>query len=64
MHAVLRFTVAIEGPNWEDVEDIELPEAPHEGDTIETRYGTCLVTRIEDVPDNSEHAGRIVCRLP
>jgi hypothetical protein len=46
------------------VEDIELPAAPHEGDTIETRYGTCLVMRIEDVPNGSERAGRIVCRLP
>jgi hypothetical protein len=64
MHAVLRFTVSIEAPSWEDVEDIELPAAPHEGDTIETRYGTCLVMRIEDVPNGSDRAGRIVCRLP
>jgi hypothetical protein len=61
---MLRFAVAIEGRNWEDVQDMELPAAPEEGDTIETRYGTCVVMRIEAVPENSEHAGRIVCRLP
>jgi hypothetical protein len=61
---VLRFAVAIEGTHWEDVQDMELPAVPEEGDTIETRYGTCVVTRIEAVPESSEHAGRIVCRLP
>jgi hypothetical protein len=43
---------------------VELSEAPREGDTIETKYGTCLVTSIEAVSDSTEHAGRIVCRLP
>jgi hypothetical protein len=61
---MLRFAVAIEGTNWEDVQDMELPHPPEEGDTIETRYGTCVVTRIEAVSESSEHAGRIVCRLP
>jgi hypothetical protein len=59
-----RFAVAIEGPDWEDVQDIELPAIPREGETIETKYGTCLVTGVEEAPENSEHAGRIVCRLP
>ena len=59
-----RFAVAIEGPDWEDVQDIELPAIPREGETIETKYGTCLVTRIEEASENSEHAGRIICRLP
>lgn len=59
-----RFVVAIEGTDWDDVEEVELSEAPHEGDTIETKYGTCLVTSIEAVSDSTEHAGRIVCRLP
>jgi hypothetical protein len=61
---VQRFVVAIEGTDWDDVEDVELSEAPHEGDTIETKYGTCLVMSIEAASDSSEHAGRIVCRLP
>jgi hypothetical protein len=60
---VQRFAATIEGTDWEDVQDVELSEAPHEGDTIETKYGTCVVTSIEAVSD-SEHAGRIVCRLP
>jgi hypothetical protein len=61
---VERFGVAVEGGTWEDVEDIELPRAPNAGDTIETKYGTCVVTRIEPAPEGGEHAGRIVCRLP
>jgi hypothetical protein len=64
MDLVQRFAVAIEGTHWDDVQDMELPEAPHEGDTIETKYGTCLVTSIEAAPDDSQHVGRIVCRLP
>jgi hypothetical protein len=61
---VQRFEVAIEAPTWADVQDVELPGVPTEGDTIETKYGTCLVTSVEPVPESSEHAGRIVCRLP
>jgi hypothetical protein len=61
---VARFVVMIEGPNWKDLQDIELPQAPEEGETIETRYGTCLVTRVELAPDGSRHAGKIICRLP
>jgi len=59
-----RFTVIIEGLNWEDVEDVELPRIPGEGETIETKYGTCIVTSAEAQPDSSGHAGKIVCRLP
>jgi hypothetical protein len=59
-----RFAVAIEGPEWEDIQDIELPAVPREGETIETKYGTCLVTSIEQVAESSEYAGRIICRLP
>lgn len=58
------FTVTIEGHNWEDVQEVELPELPHEGDAIETRYGTCVVTRAELLPDGGQYAGGIVCRLP
>lgn len=64
MRAVRRFTVTIDGPNWEDVEDVELPELPREGDTIETRYGTCIVTRAEPLSDGGHYAGKIACRLP
>jgi hypothetical protein len=61
---VQRFTVIIEGSNWEDVEQVELPRLPSEGETIETKYGTCLVTSAEAEPDTGGHAGKIVCRIP
>jgi hypothetical protein len=61
---VQRFTITIEGPNWEDVEELELPQLPADGDAIETRYGTCIVTQAERLPDSEQYAGKIVCRLP
>jgi hypothetical protein len=64
MGGMQRFVVVVEGSNWEDIEDVELPAVPREGDTIETKYGTCLVMRIEAVSDRSEHAATIVCRMP
>jgi hypothetical protein len=64
MGAVRRFTVTIEGSNWEDVQEVELPELPREGDVIETRYGTCIVTRTESSQPDEPYTGKIVCRLP
>jgi hypothetical protein len=64
MGAVQRFTITIEGPNWKDVEELELPQLPADGDAIETRYGTCIVTQAELLPDSEQYAGKIVCRLP
>jgi hypothetical protein len=64
MGAVRRFTITIEGSNWKDVQEVELPELPREGDTIETRYGTCIVTRAELLSDGGQYAGKIVCRFP
>jgi hypothetical protein len=61
---VKRFTITIEARGWEDIQEIELPELPGEGDAIETRYGTCIVTRAESLPDSTNYAGRIVCRFP
>jgi len=58
------FTVTIEGLNWTDIEDVELPDLPREGDAVETKYGTCIVTEAELQPDSGERAGKIVCRLP
>jgi hypothetical protein len=57
-----RFLVTIEGSNWSDFQDMELPDAPKEGDAIETRYGTCLVTSVQ-LPDG-DRAGKIVCAFP
>jgi hypothetical protein len=61
---VKNFTVTIEGSNWTDVQELELLDLPKEGDTVETRYGTCIVTESELLPDSGERAGKIVCRLP
>jgi hypothetical protein len=60
---VQRFSVTIEGPGWQDLQDVELPRAPAEGDAIETRYGTCLVTKVEET-QAEQYSGKIVCRLP
>jgi hypothetical protein len=59
-----RFILTVEGPNLEDLEEIELPGLPLEGEPIETRFGTCVVVRTESVADGSGHDGRIVCRMP
>ena len=64
MSRVERFTVTIEGLNWEDVEQVELPGLPGEGDLIETKYGTCVVTSAVLSPDPGKHVGKIVCRIP
>jgi hypothetical protein len=61
---VLRFKVSIEGSNWEDVDEIELPRPPDEGNAIDTKYGTCIVIRFDQAPETEQYAGTIVCRLP
>jgi hypothetical protein len=60
---VYRVIIQIEGGNWQDFQELELPALPREGDAIETRYGTCIVTRA-DPPETGEQAGKIVCRFP
>ena len=57
-----RFIITIEGSGWTEVDEKELPGAPDEGEPIETKVGTCVVTHAELLPD-SDH-GTIVCRLP
>ncbi len=59
-----QFILAVEGPGLENLEKIELPKAPVDGDAIETQLGTCVVIRTEPLPEDSQYAGRIVCRLP
>ena len=63
MQAVERFIVTIEGPGWTDVEDVELPRLPDEGESLETKYGTLLVAQAEKAPDLATYDGRIVCRM-
>jgi hypothetical protein len=59
-----RFIMEIEGPNFKDVNDVELPRPPRVGETIESKYGTCIVVHTEPLPESNEYSGRIVCRLP
>ncbi len=59
-----RYAITVEGSNWVDVENVELPQLPAVGDAIETKYGTCVVIRTEPSPDDDPYAGRIFCRLP
>jgi len=59
-----RFIVKIEGPNLQDIEEVELLQLPVEGEPIETRYGTCLIVATESLDDDSPFAGQITCRLP
>ncbi len=61
--ASMRFTVTIEGAGWTDVQQLELPRLPREGELIETKYGTCRVTHSEATPDAEPVAGKIVCSI-
>ena len=58
-----RFIVTIEGPGWTDVDEVELPRPPNDGDTIETKFGICVVTNT-NLQSSAQHDGKIVCRLP
>jgi hypothetical protein len=59
-----QFILTVEGPNLQDLDEVELPRLPQEGDAIETRFGTCLVVRAESDTDGGNYAGRIFARLP
>jgi hypothetical protein len=56
--------VTVEGLPLDEIEEIELPRLPVEGDTINTNFGVCVVTPTEPVAEGSQFEGRIVCRLP
>ena len=60
---IARFIVTIEGPGWTEVEDIEMPRLPDEGESLETKFGTMLVASAEEAPDLAAYAGRIVVRF-
>ena len=64
MWTIQRFLITIETPDWKDVQDVELPRLPEVGATIETKYGTCLVTQTDASPGTGQYAGKIVCRMP
>ena len=58
-----RFIVMVEGPNLNDVGEIELPRLPGEGEPIETRFGTLIVTSTEVLTGHASYQGKIVCKL-
>ena len=64
MRPLPRYMITIEGTNWKDSQDVELPRLPGEGETIETKYGTCLVTHTDPLPDSQQYSGKILCRFP
>jgi hypothetical protein len=64
MWPIKRFRITIQAPTWEDFEDVELPRLPMVGETIETKYGTCLVMQTEASPGTAPYQGKIVCRMP
>ena len=61
--APVRLTVTIEGAGWTDVQQLELPRLPREGELIETKYGTCRVTHSEATPDAGPVTGKVVCSI-
>jgi hypothetical protein len=64
MRPMQSFIVTIEGPGWTETDEVELLGLPDDGEPIETKVGTCVVTHTEPLPSSERHDGRIVCRLP
>ena len=56
-----RLVVTIEGAGWSDVQELELPRLPREGELIETKYGTCRVTHSEPTASTEPFDGKVVC---
>ena len=63
MNRMPKFMLVIQGENWEDIDDTELRQPPSEGEPIETKYGKCLVTQVEPMPNNPTYMAKIVCRM-
>jgi hypothetical protein len=61
IHRMQRFAVTIEGVGWTDVQVLELPRLPREGELIETKYGTCRVTHSELTANTEPFDGKVVC---
>jgi hypothetical protein len=60
---VERIIVTIEGPGFQDFEEMEVARLPEEGELISTKYDSCIVTSAELTPD-SDFFGKVVCRMP
>jgi hypothetical protein len=55
--------ITIDGPNFQDFQEAEVARLPEEGEPIETKYGTCVVTSVEALPASEHFAGKVTCRL-
>jgi hypothetical protein len=55
--------VTIQGPGFQDFQEMEVVRMPEEGELISTKYDNCIVTSVELTPD-SDFLGKVVCRLP
>jgi hypothetical protein len=58
-----RIMVTIEGPGFQDFQEMEVVRLPEVGELISTKYDNCIVTSAELTPD-SDFFGKVVCRLP
>jgi hypothetical protein len=56
--AVDRFIITTEGPNFEELDEAELPELPNQGGPIETKFGTCIVTSTESLSEQEATPAR------
>jgi hypothetical protein len=61
--AMDQIMITIDGPNFQDFQEAEVMGLPEEGEPIETKYGTCVVTSVETLPDSEHFAGKVFCRL-
>jgi hypothetical protein len=60
---VERIIVTIEGPGFQDFEEMEVARMPEEGELISTKYDNCVVTSVELTP-GSDFLGKVACRMP
>jgi hypothetical protein len=61
-----RFIITIEGPSFEDVDNVELPGPPQPGEPIETRLGTPMprLPRAGLLVSIKKAVGDARCRTP
>ena len=59
-----RIIITIDGPNFQDREEAEVMGLPEEGEMINTKYGPCVVTGVELLPDSDKFLGKVACRMP
>ena len=58
------YIVTVEGPNFAEVEEMELLRLPAEGEPLETKCGTGIVADSQEMPENEHFDGKVTCRLP